>query len=93
MGEGGEAVRFEATILRKQDDLPRYVEVPQEVVPGRKGSFVAEVWLNDMGPFERNVHPWGKGREVFFFNLTAGQCTKAGVETGETCLVTVMVKD
>ena len=83
---------FATRILRKQDDLPRYVVVKPEHVPGRTQAFVAEVWLNDAGPFERNIRPWGKGSDVFFFNLTEPQCRKAGLGTNDPCTVTLAAK-
>lgn len=64
------AVTFQARILRKQLGLPRYVVVKPEHVAGRERSFRAEVFLNGHGPFARTIRPWGKGSDVFFFNLT-----------------------
>ena len=86
-----EPITFRARILRKQAGLPRYVVVQPEHVPGRTKSFPAEILLNDAGPFLRNVHPWGKGSEVFFFNLTEPQCRKAGLDTNDECRVTMTV--
>lgn len=85
-------VTFSARILRKQDDLPRYVVVKPEYVHGRTRSFPAKVMLNDAGPFERNIHPWGKGSDVFFFNVTEPQCRKAGLDTNDQCVVTLASK-
>ncbi len=84
---------FKARILRKQSDLPRYVVVKPEHVQGRTRTFSALVRLNDSEPFERNVRPWGKGSDVFFFNLTEPQCRKAGLETNDECVVTLIPKD
>ena len=84
-----EPITFRARILRKQAGLPRYVVVQPEHVPGRTKSFPAEIMLNDAGPFLRNVHPWGKGSAVFFFNLTEPQCRKAGLDTNDECQVTM----
>jgi len=83
-------VNFRARVLRKQEGLPRYVVVRPEFVQGRTGSFVAQVMLNETGPILRNIHPWGKGSDVFFFNLTAPQCRKAGIDTNDECLVTIV---
>ena len=82
-----EPITFRVRILRKQAGLPRYVVVQPEHVHGRTKSFPAEIMLNDAGPFLRNVHPWGKGSEVFFFNLTEPQCRKAGLDTNDECQV------
>jgi hypothetical protein len=87
MNEGG--TRFPARILRKQDDLPRYVVVKPEFVSGRTSAFAAEVMLDAHGPFRRNIRPWGKGSDVFFFNLTAQHCAQAGLDTNDTCVVTI----
>lgn len=76
---------FEARILRKQPDLPRYVVVKPEHVEGRSGSFSAMVSLNGSPPFARTIRPWGKGSDVFFFNLTAPQCKKTGLDIGDVC--------
>ena len=49
--------------------------------------------LNDVGPFERNIRPWGKGSDVYFFNLTAPQCAKANLDTNDECVVTIIPKE
>ncbi len=84
---------FSARILRKEEFLPRYVVVRPEHVLGRTRAFPADIMLNDAGPFRRNIQPWGKGADVFFFNLTAPQCAKAGLDTHDTCLVTLIPRD
>jgi len=84
-----EWIEFEATILRKQDDLPRYVVVKPEMVAARTAAFAATVSLNGGPEFRRNVRPWGKGSAAYFFNLTAGQCRKSAVETGDRVLVSM----
>lgn len=86
-------VVFAARVLRKETFLPRYIVVMPEHAEGRTRAFPADVWINDRGPFRRNVRPWGKGSDVFFFNLTAPQCDKAGVDTGEMCTVTLSPRD
>lgn len=83
-------IRFSARILRKQHDLPRYIVVGPEHVSGRTAALTADVMLNDAGPFERNIRPWGKGSDVFFFNLTAPQCAKARLDTNDVCVVTLV---
>lgn len=83
-------VKFRTRILRKQPDLPRYIVIKPEHVAGREKSFPADVFLNDAGPFQRNIHPWGKGSDVFFFNLTEPQCRKAGLDTNDECWVTIV---
>lgn len=85
-------VTFSARILRKEDFLPRYIVVKPDHVPGRDKAFLASVLLNGAGPFARNIRPWGKGSNVFFFNLTQPQCTKAGLETNDECVVTIIPK-
>lgn len=86
-------VSFPARILRKEDFLPRYVVVKPEYVAGRTAAFPADVFLNDAGPFARNIRPWGKGSDVFFFNLTEQQCQKAGLGTNVPCTVTIIPKE
>lgn len=85
-------VTFSARVLRKEDFLPRYIVIKAEHVAGRTSAFAAEVMLNDKGPFTRNIRPWGKGSDVFFFNLTAPQCEKAGLDTNDPCVVTIVPK-
>jgi len=85
-----DAIVFMARILRKQPDLPRYVVIDPQHLPGRNAAFAANVFLNGAGPFARNIRPWGKGSDVFFFNLTGPQCRKAGIGTGDRCEVTVV---
>ena len=88
-----EAFTFSARILRKEDFLPRYVVVKPDLVRGRTTSFAALVSLNGSEPFPRRIHPWGKGSEAFFFNLTEPQCRKAGVDTGSDCAVRIECLD
>lgn len=83
------AIAFEARILRKMATLPRYVVIGPEHLPGRTTAFAARVRLNGSAPFARNIRPWGKGSDVFFFNLTAPQCTAGGVDTGDRCRVEI----
>lgn len=89
----GSPISFPARVLRKEAFLPRYIVVKPEHVPGRARSFPADVVLNDAGPFRRNIRPWGKGSDVFFFNLTAPQCEKAGLDTNDRCTVTIIPRD
>jgi hypothetical protein len=88
-----ESISFSARILRKQPELPRYVVVDPDHVAGRQAAFPAKVSLNGCPEFERNVRPWGKGSDVFFFNLTEPQCRKAGVDTGDVCRVSIRPLD
>ncbi len=81
------AIEFDAKVLRKQDDLPRYVIVKPGLVDGP--AFAARISLNGCAPFDRNIRPWGKGSQAHFFNLTADQCRRAGVDTGDTCRVRI----
>ena len=83
---------FSARVLRKREDLPRYIVVKAEYVGDRSAAFPADVMLNEAGPFERTIRPWGKGSDVFFFNLTATQCAKAKVDTNDRCVVTLIAK-
>jgi hypothetical protein len=93
MDMGRDEISFSARILRKEDFLPRYVVVGPEYVRGRNGAFADDVQLNGSAPFVRNIRPWGKGSDVFFFNLTAPQCDKAGLHTNDTCMVTIVPRD
>ena len=88
-----ETISFPARILRKQPGLPRYIVVSPDHVTGRTTAFAAKVSLNGCPAFDRNIRPWGKGSDVFFFNLTEPQCRKAGVDTGDICQVSVTPRD
>lgn len=85
-------IKFRARVLRKQDNLPRYIVVNPEYLVGRSEAFAADVMLNEAGPFPRNIRPWGKGSDVFFFNLTAPQRAKAGLDTNDVCFVTIYLQ-
>lgn len=87
------AITFAARVLRKEEFLPCYIVVRPEHVAGRTRAFEAEVKLNGTGPFRRNIRPWGKGSDVFFFNLTADQCARAGLGTNDPCVVTMVPLD
>ena len=76
-------IRFTATILRKQASLPRYIVVTPSHVSGHDRAFEAEVSLNGGPVFRRNIRPWGKGSDAYFFNVTAEQCAQWGVDTGD----------
>ena len=82
-------IKFTTRILRKQDDLPRYLVIQPDLLDVRDAAFAADVSLNGCPSFERNIRPWGKGSDVFFLNLTAAQCMKAGVDTGDVCDVVI----
>ena len=80
---------FSTRILRKQDNLPRYIIVKPEHVLGRDEAFEALVQLNGCPPFKRNIRPWGKDSAIFFFNLSQPQCQKANLETDDACVVSI----
>lgn len=82
-------IAFTSRILRKRADLPRYIVIKPEHVRDRARAFRALVRLNDSPAFERNIRPWGKGSDAFFFNLTEPQCRKAGIDTGDECFVRI----
>jgi hypothetical protein len=82
-------ISFKARILRKMAELRRYIVIKPEQLAGRTSAFPAMVRLNGSVPFARNIRPWGKGSNVFFFNLTAPQCKAAGVDTSDECLVKI----
>jgi hypothetical protein len=84
------SVTFTTRVLRKRDFLPRYIVVKPEFVSNDGGAFPAMVLLNSVGPFQRNIRPWGKGSDVFFFNLTDVQCKKAELSTNDEVVVTIM---
>jgi hypothetical protein len=85
-------VTFPARILRKEVFLPRYIVVKSVYVGRGNKPLPADVMLNETGPFRRRVRPWGKGSDVFFFNLTVPQCEKANLTTDDTCVVVLNPK-
>lgn len=87
-----ETIKFSTRVLRKQENLPRYIVIKGALLSGRTKTFAADVTLNGAGPFSRNVHPWGKGSDAFFFNLTAPQCEKAQLNTNDPCDVEIVPK-
>ncbi|MCJ7420527.1 hypothetical protein [Sphingomicrobium astaxanthinifaciens] len=82
-------IEFSARILRKRTDLPRYIVIKPEDLLGAKQAFEALISLNGTPQFKGNIRPWGKGSDVFFFNIPSSQCQKARLETGDHCLVTI----
>ena len=82
-------IRFVAKVMRKQPGLPRYIIVKAAHLAGRTAAFRAMVRLNASRPFPRNIRPWGKGSDAFFFNVTAPQCAAAGLDTGDECTVEI----
>jgi hypothetical protein len=82
-------ISFKARVLRKMAELPRYIVIKLEQLADQTSAFPAMVRLNGSAPFARTIRPWGKGSNVFFFNLTAPQCKAAGVDTGDQCLVEI----
>lgn len=88
-----QGITLSARIMRKQEALPRYVVVKPDALGGRRDAFPADVMLNDAGPFRRMIRPWGRGSDVFFFNLTAAQCAKAGLDTNDVCTVTIIPEE
>jgi len=83
-------ISFAGTILRKQDDLPRYIVVKPEHLAGRRAAFPARVSLDGGPDFARNIRPWGGTSNAFFFNLTADQARRSGLDTGDTCAVIIL---
>ena len=85
-------LRFETTVERKADTLPRYVVVPAELVEPWKleSTTPVEVTLSETPIGRRSLKRWGRGRDVWFFDLTEKQCASAGVDTGD--LVRVELK-
>lgn len=86
-------IKFRARVLRKMEKLPRYIVIEAKHVLGRTQAFGADVRLNGSAPFARNIRPWGKGSDVFFFNLTAPQCAKADVDTNDVVEVVIVPRD
>ena len=84
-----EAVRFGAVVKRKSASLPRFVVVPAEVLaPWQlQGTTVVEVTLGGAVLGRRSLKHWGKGRDCWFFDLTAAQCRRGHVETGDRASV------
>lgn len=86
---------FTTTILRKQDDLPRFVMVPSEAVSAldqTAGKTFVVLCAIDAGvPFRRSVKPWGDGR--WFLDLTDPQCTAAGVDTGDEIAIALSLAE
>jgi pimeloyl-ACP methyl ester carboxylesterase len=78
---------------RSPDDRAKITDILQWFVENRGH----DAWISSLdreaGPFARTVRPWGKGTNVFFVNLTASQCAKAGVDTNDECIVTIVPTD
>ena len=84
-----------AEIKRKSADLPRYVEVAEEILEpwNLEGTTPIELQIEGGEPVRRSLKRWGKGRPVWFFELTNPICKKAGVDTGDTVEFTLALAD
>jgi len=84
---------FTTKVLRKETFLPRYIVVRPEHAARQGAAYAAMVTLNEAGPFPRNIRPWGKGSDVFFFNLTEAHCKAARLDTHDPVTVTITPLD
>ena len=82
-------VALSARVERKDPSLPRFLVVPPEALSAwtLEGTTVVEARLDDIEIGRRTLKPWGHGRDVWFIELTRGQCRAAGVDTGDTVRV------
>ncbi len=84
-----------AEIKRKAAELPRYIEVMEESIEhwNLEATTPIEIQIEGAEPVRRNLKRWGKGRPVWFFELTNPMCKKAGVDTGDTVEFTLALAD
>ena len=84
MSRAGGSVRVRTVVERKHASLPRYVVIPASSLAGWElsGTVVVEARLNGIDVGRRSLKRWGSGRDVWFFDLTAAQCERAGVDAG-----------
>ena len=75
----------------EQEDLPRYIIVKAAHMAGHKKTSSARVSLNDGPAFGRNIRPWGKGSDAWFFNLTQDQCRRSDARTGDRVKVRIEI--
>ena len=84
-----------AEIKRKSAELPRYVEVTAETIAHwhLEGTTPIEIQIEGGEAIRRNLKQWGKGRPVWFFELTNPMCKKAKIDTGDTIEFTLTLAD
>ena len=80
-----ESISLLAEIKQKAAELPRYVEVPDALVAPWNLDATTPIELRIEGgkPVRRTLKKWGKGRPVWFFELTKPMCKKGNIETGD----------
>lgn len=78
-------IRLRTVVERKSEALPRYVVIPAASLARWRptGTLVVEAELDGRDLGRRNLKAWGRGREVWFLDLTQRQCERAGVDTGD----------
>ena len=81
-----DSIKILAEIKRKAAELPRFVEIDESMLANwaLEGTSPILVQIEDSESFRRSIKPWGKGRLVWFFDLTESMCKKTNVDTGDT---------
>lgn len=93
IARGGPMVEVDAEILRKRDDLPRYVEVPADAAAalGASGTTLVTCSLGDGPERRRTLKPWDDDR--WFVEVPGDWCQEAGVEVGDRVTLRMALAD
>ncbi len=84
-----DSITVNATIARKQDDLPRFVVIPSLALApwSLTGTTLVEVTLDDVAVARRTVKRWDADR--WFFNITQKDCARTGCKVGDSVSITM----
>jgi hypothetical protein len=91
MSQEQEVIVTTTVIERKQADLPRYAVVPASALAAWSlpGTTVVEVSINGAPVERRTIKQWDAER--WFISITATDCRRLKVETGDTVTLTLQL--
>lgn len=84
-----DTVALEATVLRKDEKLPAYVQVPSSLIQGwaLTGTTTVLAVLNGGPPIRRSLKPWDAGR--WFIDLPRPTMRSAEIDVGAEVTLTL----
>ena len=90
-----DSISILAEIKQKSADLPRYVEIADEMIDlwGLEGTTPIDVQIEGGNSDRRSLKRWGKGRPIWFFELPATLCKREKLETGDMVEFTISLAD
>lgn len=84
------SIEIATQILRKQEDLPRFVLVPEDAVRewNLEGTTLIDIEMNGVSVGPRTIRKWDANR--WFVSVTQLDCRTLGVDTGDTVRVNLI---